>query len=318
MSNILIIKLGALGDVIMSTSLINQIRKHHANDSLWLITSPAYADIFEQWKELKVVTFDRKHLVDNLKIIFWTRKMKFDRVYDLQSNDRTSIICALSGINNIIGNHPRYPYNTHPQDKYAGQCHIYDRMLEVLASAGINTVHAPPQLMVSEQGKTRVFEWLNNHGLQHGKFVILHAGASSKHPEKCWPYFEELAKTISQSGYKIIWAGSDTDAEKNKKLAEKTGIDASGVFSITDLAELGKHARFAVTNDSGPMHILSASGIPVFAFFGPTNWRRNHAIGQAENVICAQPETVKEFIPGSLDKITIDQALANIRSKGLI
>jgi ADP-heptose:LPS heptosyltransferase len=191
-------------------------------------------------------------------------------------------------------------------------------MLEVLASAGINTVHAPPQLMVSERGKTRVFEWLNNHGLQHGKFVILHAGASSKHPEKCWPYFEELAKTISQSGYKIIWAGSDTDAEKNKKLAEKTGIDASGVFSITELAELGKHARFAVTNDSGPMHILSASGIPVFAFFGPTNWRRNHAIGQAENVICAQPETVKEFIPDSLDKITIDQALANIRSKGLI
>ena len=56
-------------------------------------------------------------------------------------------------------------------------------------------------------------------------------------------------------------------------------------FTIVELAELGRRARFAITNDSGPMHVLSAAGIPVFGLFGPSDWRRNHALGQAENVI---------------------------------
>jgi len=42
---------------------------------------------------------------------------------------------------------------------------------------------------------------------------------------------------------------------------------------------------FAICNDSGPMHLLSLSGIPVHAFFGPTDWRRSHALGQQEHVL---------------------------------
>ena len=77
--------------------------------------------------------------------------------------------------------------------------------------------------------------------------------------------------------------GSDRDL--NRRLARNGGIDAAGAFTIVELAELGRSARFAVTNDSGPMHVLSAAGIPVFGLFGPSDWRRNHALGQANRVI---------------------------------
>jgi ADP-heptose:LPS heptosyltransferase len=54
---------------------------------------------------------------------------------------------------------------------------------------------------------------------------------------------------------------------------------------IAQLAELARHARFAVTNDSGPMHACAAAGVPVFGLFGPSDWRRNHALGQRAHVL---------------------------------
>ena len=56
-------------------------------------------------------------------------------------------------------------------------------------------------------------------------------------------------------------------------------------FSVRGLAELGRRARFAVTNDSGPMHVLSCAGIPLYAFFGPTSVARSHALGQRQRVL---------------------------------
>ena len=76
------------------------------------------------------------------------------------------------------------------------------------------------------------------------------------------------------------------------------GIDATNVFTLPQLAILGQRARFAVTNDSGPMHVLSASGIPVFALFGPSNWRRNHALGQAARALSAV-----DVIPARVDQV---------------
>lgn len=318
MSNILIIKLGALGDVVMATSLIRQIQAHHAGDNLWLITAPAYIDIFKHWHGLNVAPFSRHSLMDNLRLIMWMRRMRFLRVYDLQSNDRTSIICALSGIPEKVGNHPRYPYTLHPEDAYTGQCHIHDRMLAVLTAAGIMPARKPPELPAAGTEKKQVAGWLQQHGLKDKSYAILHAGASASHSEKCWPYFLDLARLITAAGCAVVWIGAGAEAAANRHRAQQVGIDASGVFSIIGLAELGQHARFAVTNDSGPMHILACAGIPVFALFGPTNWRRNHAIGQAENVIVAEDLAGEEFRPVPVDKITVDQVVRRLKTKALL
>ncbi len=315
---ILIIKLGALGDVIMATSLIDQILQHHRNTEAWLLTTPDYAGIFSAWNNLQLHCINRHGLLDSLKAVIWIRHNTFDRIYDLQSNDRTSLMCALSAVREIVGNHPRFPYTLHPHEPYHGQCHIYDRMLEVLRSAGIPAQAQPPKLVVSAAEREQVSQWLVQQQLQPGSFVIFHAGASRNHPEKCWPYFSELGKKLAAAGFRIVWVGASGDAERNRQLSAVTGIDATGIFNINALAELGRHARFAVTNDSGPMHVLSASGISVFALFGPTNWRRNHAIAQAENVMAASSGAGDCFLPASLSGISVEHALNKIRERKLL
>ena len=285
MANILIIKLGALGDVVMSTSLIKQIQSFHSTDKFFLLTSKPFHTIFHAWGGLSIQTIERKGFLNTLQTIMWIRKNHCAAVYDLQSNDRTGLYCAVSGITRRIGNHPRYPYNIHPEDAYQGQCHIYDRMLSVLESAGIPAEPLPPALPASNKEKQKISTWIRENKLIENDFIIIHAGGSKQHPEKRWPYYEQLAKIFLSENKPIVWVGGNDDLEVNEFLSSITGINASKQFTLPELAELGRHASFALTNDSGPMHVLSCSDIPVYAFFGPSNWRRNHAVGQKKFVI---------------------------------
>lgn len=282
---VLVIKLGALGDVVMATALIDAIARAHPAAALWLLTTPAFAPLFEAWPRLAVTAIPRRGWRAGLAALRFVRAQRFDRVYDLQGNDRSGILCALSGSPMRIGNHCRFPYTHHPPEPWRGQCHIFERMNAVLASAGVAPAAPRPVLPATEDERAGVAAWLAGHGLGTGSFAALHAGASGLRQEKCWPHYGELAARIEGAGLRVVWVGAAPDAARNASLAARCGIDATGAFSIPGLARLAGHARFAVTNDSGPMHVMAAAGIPIYGLFGPSDWRRNHALGQAANVI---------------------------------
>jgi ADP-heptose:LPS heptosyltransferase len=317
---ILIIKLGALGDIIISTSIIDQIKQHHKDDEVLLLTSTNFESLFSNFNNLKVFSFERKGLSSAFNTVRWIRRQGFDRIYDLQSNDRTTIYCALSGCPFRAGNHPRYPYNVHPQSRYIGECHSFDRLNLILESANIKKAQPLPFLPVPENIVEEVSVWLTKHNLSENTFVLLHAGSSLLHLQKRWPYFSDLASQIEKN-LKVVWIGGDDDKEINEVLSKYTGIDATNVFSILGLVELGKRARFAVTNDSAPMHILSCSQIPVFGLFGPTYARRTHALGQFNNVITANNHIANndnDFEPQDISNITLEAVLNKINAQNLI
>lgn len=316
---VLIIKLGALGDIITSTSVIKQIVKHHKSDEVFLLTSVNFENLFTDFN-LNVVSFDRKGLIEKIKSILWIRQNKFDRIYDLQSNDRTTLYCAFSGSPYRAGNHPRYPYHAHPKTKYIGECHSFDRLNLMLESAGIEKAHPRPFLPITNAVVSEVSEWLNDKKLSDKPFILLHAGSSPMHLQKRWPFFSELASVLSKQ-YSIVWIGGNDDSETNKNLSSKIGINATNQFSILALAQLGKKAAFAVTNDSAPMHILSCSEIPVFGLFGPTYARRTHALGQLENVITAQTKLAKtdqDFVPEDISNISVDKVINKLKERSLL
>ncbi len=317
---ILIIKLGALGDIITSTAIINQISQHHREDEIYLLTSDSFKNLFSNFKNLNIFSFERNGLLNTIKNILWIRKQQFGRIYDLQSNDRTTVYCALSGSPFRAGNHPRYPYHAHPENKYIGECHSFDRLNQILESANIEKAKPFPFLPISESIVAEVSSWLNTYNLANKPFVLLHAGSSPMHLKKRWPYFSQLASTLSEV-LTVIWIGSDDDKELNDNLSKNTGINATNAFSVFGLVELGKRAKFAVTNDSAPMHILSCSQIPVFGLFGPTYARRTHALGQLDNVITASNLIAKndnDFVPLDISKISLDMLLKKLRDKKLI
>ncbi|MEQ8659268.1 MAG: glycosyltransferase family 9 protein [Gammaproteobacteria bacterium] len=285
MDRILIIKLGALGDVVMATPLVDAILTRHADAAVTLLTTPDYAPLFAPWPRLAVHTSARRGLRTMLALLRWLRAQRFDRVYDLQGNDRSALLCRLSAIPVRVGNHAGRGYTHHPAHAWEGQCHIFERMCEVLATAGVTVTARTPLLPASAAVRDTVDQWLAARAPDARPFALLHAGASAARPEKRWPYFATLARTLREAGYRVVWLGSAEDAWLNHGYMAADDIDASAAFDILALAELGRRAAFAVTNDSGPMHVLAAAGIPVFGIFGPSDWRRNHALGQAAHVI---------------------------------
>jgi ADP-heptose:LPS heptosyltransferase len=317
---ILIIKLGALGDSIISTAIVKQILEHHASDEVHLLTSPSFTPLFSHFEALEINSFKRKGVLNKLKSIYWIRKNNFDRIYDLQSNDRTRIFCALSGAPFLAGNHPYYPYTIHPENSYLGECHSFDRLNQIIECANITPAQATPYLPISKSTVDEVDDWLKKHALFETPFAIFHAGSSPLHMEKRWPFFKALASKLNNL-FKIVWVGGNDDIEINRTLSADTGIDATNQFSIFGLVELGKHARFAITNDSAPMHILSCSQIPVFGLFGPTYPRRTHALGQFDNVISANKIIASndlEFKPSDISNISLDIVLKKLKQHKLI
>ncbi len=314
--------MGALGDLVMSTSLIRGLMQHHQADTIWLLTSPGFAPMFEGWEGLNIKALPRKGLHAMVQTLLWIRRNHFRRIYDLQSSERTALVCLLSGVTDRVGNHPGPAYTHHPHDRYNGKYHAIERLNEVLGSGGVPPCLDPPFLPVNGSSIIRIRSWLTDAGLAEKSFVLMHAGASLKHPLKRWPYFLDLALQLKAAGLQTLWLGGKEDREINDLLSSNIGINTTGLFNIQEEAELGRHARFAVTNDSAPMHILSCSGIPVFGLFGPTDWRRTHAVGQKNFVIAVDDSTRAgpdyKFVPHNLANLSVTKVMDKIRQSGIL
>lgn len=322
----LIIKVGALGDVVLCTPQIARILEHHP-DEVWLLTSPPFVPLFAGHPRLRVVAFARQGARAMWSALRWVRRQRFTTVYDLQGSDRTRALTRLSGAGVRVGIAPRWIYtHTPPSDDIRE--HVFPRLNRLIESAGLPAAEPRPQLWPAQSERQRVIETLAKEGLTDQSFVVLHAGSSARWPSKRWEqdHFVALARGIEATGLRVIWIGGPDEVEINRVLAAQVGYDLTGAFSIPGLAELARLARFAVVNDSGPMHLLSAAGIPVYAFFGPTDWRRHHAVGQGERIFVhpveCSPCYLSECPPARahrcLVEITPEQVLERLRRDGVM
>jgi ADP-heptose:LPS heptosyltransferase len=256
------------------------------------------------------------------KMLKVMKQLGYCRIYDLQSNSRSRMLCALSGIKEKVGNHPIFPYTHHPQERWEGQSHIFLRMRSMLKQAGIQTEETHPFLPGAPATVDAIRAWMEISIRPTKHFVLLHAGASPKRPEKKWPFFSDLALKLLEKDFDVVWIGGSADKDLNEELSAGCGINATNQFSILELAELGRHAAFAVTNDSGPMHVLSASAIPVFGIYGPSDWRRNHALLQSNRVITPPNIGGEQKSTSSLEQdittITPKMVLERLKRENLI
>ncbi len=292
MKKILIIKMSALGDIMIALPHIEAILRHHRSDRIHLLTGPAYTDLFTNNPALQVIVLDRRHRLSANSAwarIIWVRHQRFDRIYDLQGNRTSRLVVRFSGAGERVGTQPRSVYTHHPPREYTRDTrqNVFDRLNETLAAGGLAPAIPGSGLYFGKQQRREVERWKQQNNLRETTYVLLHAGGSRDWPSKRWPEhsYAELATLLSARGVACVWVGGPDEQELNARLAAVTGFDATGLFSPLQLALLGRGACCAVTNDSGPMHILCAAGIPVFAFFGPTDWRRSHGAGQAERIL---------------------------------
>ena len=255
--SILIIKHGAFGDIIQSDGIFKSIKRRHPNNNLILLTSSLYKKLMKESPYFNNIIEDNRlplwHLRGYFALLKKLNSYNFSHVYDLQNSQRTSIYKFLL-LKNVIWITTKR--NDHPISGLQG-------LIDMLKSDG----------MQSKEILEPDLSWIINdvsHLLKKYKisknYIVLIPGSSKKHPEKRWPFYNDIAGEFISRGYDVInILGPD---EFDIRWSLKGHILDS--LEWKDLAGVIYKSSFVIGNDSGPSHIASCLKKPGIALFGPT------------------------------------------------
>lgn len=258
---ILVIKLGALGDIILAMEVFQAIRKHHPNDAITLLTRRQFVSLTERMPWFDTIWPDpAPKLLQVPKWLAFRRQLrgaKFHRVYDLQCNDRAGFYFRLLG--------PGRPEwcgvargCSHPRPDFGGaNLPVTERLLRLIAAAGVPHAGAAD------------LSWLDgdisNYNLP-ARYVLLVPGCAPQHPYKRWPakHFAGLVAQLATRGLAAVAIGTAVDNDAISEIqAQAPGlINLAGRTQLGQVAALARRAVAVVGNDTGPVHVTAMVGAP--------------------------------------------------------
>ena len=303
-SNILIIKHGALGDLIQVTSSLKSIRHKYPESKITLLTDIKFKFFSDRIIFVDEIIYENRPSflrIDKwLTIISKITVRNFNIVFDLQNSDRTSVYYFFLRLFNskIIwsGNRRGGRFKYHP--KNFESIPIKDRIKNQLALMNIEIYDKPD------------INWMMNKdiiNLPNNKFVILLPGSSPEHKHKRWPAekFAELANYLKEKNIDSIVLGqSHSEGEELKKIK----LLAPNIIDFSDqdldcLATTASKAIGAIGNDTGPTFIAAAAGCPI------TWLLSNHTDPNITQLLGSKVNTLKK---DNISDITTDEVKNNL------
>ena len=263
-SNILVIKHGALGDLIQITSSLKSIRNKYPESNIVLLTDKKFTFFSKDISFVDEVIYETRPSL--LRIDLWIRLIreiitkKFDIVFDLQNSDRTSIYYFfLKLFNSTIiwsGNRRGGKFKYHP--KNFNQISIKERIKNQLYLMNIDVSDKPD------------ISWMVKNSmdcLPDRRFVIMLPGSSPQHKHKRWPAekFAELANYLKEKNIETIVLGQ-AKCEGDEIIKIKSLSPSIIDFTDMDLECLATAATKAIGvigNDTGLTFIAAAVGCPI-------------------------------------------------------
>lgn len=302
---ILIIQLSAIGDVVLSTPTIRGLREKYPRAFIAYMVEPTSSEIVEGNPDLdEVVIFSKddyvrraKHepqanvLRDIADFIDSLRERGFDWVLNLNPTPRSAFLTYLIGSRNIIGltvdetGKPFLSGNIWVLYKYkyfiGGKEFLEEPGRLSLAEINLRMGDVDPSsrslaIFTNEEKKKEGEKLLKDYGIRE-EDILIGLNPGSNFETRCWPpeRFARLGDLLSEEyGAKIIIFGGPTEGDLVNKIAGmmeyRPLVDIPQQTALKRLAVLLKRCNHLITNDTGPMHIAAACGIPVIAICGPT------------------------------------------------
>lgn len=273
---ILIIKLRGIGDVVLSTIVLDNLRSDFPQAKIDYLTDSPSKPGLEGLEQINSVIVFPKKLTGRIKLFYSIKKSGYDLVLDFFSNPSTAQLTALSGAKFKAGfpyQGRKWAYNIYgPSER--DRHHSAVLHLEFLKRIGLTNQFDKLYYYLSNSDISFVNNWLDTKGLSYKTYFIVSpsGGWPSKkcHPEK----FAEIASAVQKKyNLPIIVVWGPEDFHDASKIFEQ--IDGSKFLApattIRQMASFIASGLFLIANDSGPMHISTAVGTPVLSLHGPTN-----------------------------------------------
>ena len=253
--NILIIKHGALGDLIQADGIIRSIRYQHKNSIITLMTSKKFIDLMSRCPHIDNQIIDNRSSFLNIfsyialyKIFL---KYNFQIIYDLQNSQRTYI-------------YRKYLFNKIKWISTNRENHMISGLRGLEGMLKKNLIKTKYALKPDIKWLSIDIKNIIKKNKILANYVVLLPGSSKKNPLKRWPYFRDLSKLLISKGYEVVTILGPEELEMNRSFP-------GHVLKNLDWPKLSgiiKNSYFVIGNDSGPSHIASCLNKKGLALFG--------------------------------------------------
>jgi len=306
---ICIVRLSALGDVVLAIPAVKAIRKHFPNAEITWIIEKKFLPAVDEIDDITFFPIDKPNtLSDYYRLWKRVRTKHYDVLLAMQASFRANLIYPLITSETKIGFDSRRAkdlhklFITHPIPKE--DHHLLDGFMSFAKVLGIPHGEAVWNPIVD----TEDILWVKQK-VGQTVYVIINVATSKK--ERNWPItkYIELIKTISNTfDYKIVLTGGNSKIELETAefiCQENPGVvNLAGRTSIKKLMALLKQSVALISPDSGPVHIARAFNTPVLGLYAIARPELSGPYQKLEFTVNKYNEAVKEIsnkAPRSVD-----------------
>ena len=289
-----------IGDAVMSEPALSAIRQAFPKAEITLLVKPAVAELFQHHPaidHLLVYEHRGRHarLSGKWALGSELRRGRFDVSILFQNAFEAALLACLAGIPR------RYGYATDGRGfllsdaitvpNRTALAHQTQYYLDLLRPLGIPSSPTAPRLFVSQAEEERMRERLAEAGIQAtDPLVGINPGSTYGSAKRWLPerFAEATDRVVEQFGGRVVIVGATGEEGLGQAIAEKMRLKPvvlSGRTSIRELMAVIKRCGLFLTNDTGPMHIAAAFGVPVVAIFGPTDFRTTSPFGEMHQIV---------------------------------
>jgi lipopolysaccharide heptosyltransferase I len=285
LAKFLIVRLGALGDIVHAIPVAAALRRAWPAARIDWLVAPRHREILEL-----VPSVDRRIAFEDrssLAIVRQLRRERYDAALDLQGLIKSALIARLAGAGRTIGFNRKYAresvasllyteaYDPGGEGIYARSetRHVVRINLGVLERLGISNAAVEFPLATAASSVADALR-----AQAGGRYAILNPGAAW--PNKRWPSdrLAALARALRERHHLasvVVWGPGERGLAEEIVAAADGAAILSPPTTIADIVALARGAALMVSGDTGPTHIAAAVGTPLVGIYGPTRPERN-------------------------------------------
>jgi heptosyltransferase-1 len=306
-SRILLVRPSALGDVARTVPALVTLRKAYPHAKIDWLVARSYTELLRHHPDLNdVLPFDRKRFGQMYynpaaawEALTWCRqlrKARYDLVVDLQGLLRSGIFTRITGAPRRIGfANAREGAAMAYTEKYDidPQMHTVDRMLTLLASAGM-TLHHDMTLYPGQADVQWVREYLDQHGGADAPYACI--APTAQWLCKCWPleHYTRTARRLLEMdsvGRRVVVIAAPHEQVMLQPMLNELNSPAVLMpkMNVGQMLAMLSRTSLLVCNDSGPLHMAVGLNRAIVSIFGPTDPAVVGPYRRMETVVSAGP-----------------------------
>jgi heptosyltransferase-2 len=286
---ILIVSQTNIGDVVLTCPVIDILRRDFPQAKIDIVTGPKAVSLFADNPNFSIKVFDKQApLRKKFEWFLDLYRAHYDCVVDLR---RTALVLFLM---------PHFATPVLSGKSFIG--HKKDMHLNRLRQVyDFNASAQKKYAVLTTKEDEQFFEGTVAPVLQGKSFVVISPGAADS--AKRWQPqgFAALADHLS-AAYKVVFVGDAKDGEIIADIQEKmrsSSLSLAGKINLRQLAFVLKKCSWALTHDSGVMHLACYFNVPLVALWGPTDINKYAPWGSKSVIVRRNEECLRCLDPKS-------------------